>query len=648
VIEKKISPVAAGLELPEKYFDTTSIAETVDFLKNLFPVTTLWDLKSETEVPLIIEFRGFKDKNLAYRKALPVSELSEITIEEVLNDIRDSHLFFGVGSRKEPGGKASVSYINALWLDVDLKGNRTRQEAIDSLQTFNPEPTYIINSGHGVHAYWVLEQPARYEDFITVEKLNLALKDQFNGDPAVCQYGETMRLPGSINFKLKPVPVIILYNSRKKYSLEEIMDSLAAKIPAEKKLPLDYKRESPVQPGSFSPEIIDKTIEKCHFLRHCRDEAQTLDEPSWYMMISNLAALGAKDKIHELSSPYPRYSKKETDKKIDHALEASKPHTCDYISKIFDDCRNCRWRENFKSPSSIAYSISSGRCYSPIYGHSDFHKTMKDLLSSDAELWKKVLEIAGVELDTHTLQEQGSIKFPDLFGSGNPTRTVYSLFHPGIRYTDFSEKSNFQLHCFANDMNYDIIEVFLALKDGGNPKKAKMTPKELSRFYSWIEEEGITTIYGAAFDEWWNRLEPELNRQFELMAEVSNNRFLDDIRKVTEVIRSEARKNYNNGKEWFMCSVRHVGRLAGGLSKFRVNRAMNFLVLAGFLKKGDETRIGVHTTYKYRLDFLTFPEDIYETWETLEENSLANAKDFKRENVVLAFGEKRANEVFKR
>lgn len=649
MIEKKKSPVAAGLELQERNFDTTSIAETVDFLKNLFPVTTLWDLKSETEVPLIIEFRGFKNKNLAYRKALPLSELSDITIGEILYNNRGRNLFFGVGSRNKMGGKDTVSGINALWLDVDLKGNRTKQEVIDSLRMFIPEPTYRIDSGHGIHAYWVLEQPARYEDFITVEKLNLALKDQFNGDPAVCQYGETMRLPGSINYKSKPVPVIILYNSRKKYSLDELIERFSIKLSAEERLLHNYRREEPVQPASFSPEIIDKTIEKCHFLRHCRDEAQTLDEPSWYMMISNLAALGAKDKIHELSSPYPRYSKKETDKKIEHALRASKPHTCDYISQRSDDCKNCRWKGNFKSPSSIAYSISSGRCYSPLYGHSNFHKTMKDLLSSDPELWKKVLEMAGVELDTHKLQENGSIKFPDLFGSGNPSRTVYSLFHPGIRYTDFSEKSNFQLHCFANDMNYDIIEVFLALKDGGNPKKAKMTSKELSRFYSWIEEEGITTIYGAAFDEWWNRLEPELNRQFDLMAQVLNNKFLDEIHKASAVIISEARRNYNNGKEWFMCSVRHlIKKMDTKISLARANRAMNFLVLSGLLKKGEFTRVNGRETYKYSLDFLTLPEDIFKTWKELEKEGIASVNRFTRDNIALIFGEEKAAETFRK
>jgi hypothetical protein len=652
VIEKKKSPAATGPRFPESKFNTTSIAETFEFLKSLFPVDVLWDLQKETKVPLLIEFRALKNNERTRIKAFPVSELSESSVEEILYNNRGRNLIFGVGSRNKVGGKDTVYYINALWLDIDP--NKTeqdvdaKQKVVDSLLTFNPEPTYIIDSGHGTHAYWILKEPIQKKDFEIIEKLNFVLKDEFNGDQGVCHCATMMRLPGSINFKSKPAPVIVLCNSRKKYSLEEIINILAAKIPSEKKLPLDYKREEPVQPGSFSPGIINKTIEKCLFLRYCRDEAITLEEPYWYMMISNLAALGATKKIHELSSPYPKYSKNETERKIEHALKASGPHTCKYISESFDDCKNCRWNGKFKSPSSIAYSISSGRCYTPLFGDSEFHKTEQYLLSSDLELWKKVLEIAGVQLDITRLQEDKSVKLPDIFGSGNPSKIVYSLFHPGTLYTDFSGKSNFQLHCFANKMNYDIIEVFLALKDGGNPRKAKMNSKELSRFYSWIEEEGITTLYGVAFDEWWNRLKPELEKQFDLMARVLNNKFLDEIHKASAVIISEARRNYNNGKEWFMCSVRHlIKKMDTNISLARANRAMNFLVLSGLLKKGEFTRVNGRETYKYSLDFLTLPEDIFKTWKELGKEGIASVNRFTRDNIALIFGEEKAAETFR-
>jgi hypothetical protein len=76
----------------------------------------------------------------------------------------------------------------------------------------------------------------------------------------------------------------------------------------------------------------DVILANCAFCQHCRDNAETLSEPEWYAMISNLArADGGRELIHELSRPYPGYSPVETDKKIEHALRDGEPHTCAYI-----------------------------------------------------------------------------------------------------------------------------------------------------------------------------------------------------------------------------------------------------------------------------------------------------------------------------
>lgn len=76
----------------------------------------------------------------------------------------------------------------------------------------------------------------------------------------------------------------------------------------------------------------DVILANCAFCQHCRDNAETLSEPEWYAMISNLArADGGRELIHELSRPYPRYSPAETERKIEHALRDGEPHTCAYI-----------------------------------------------------------------------------------------------------------------------------------------------------------------------------------------------------------------------------------------------------------------------------------------------------------------------------
>jgi hypothetical protein len=96
----------------------------------------------------------------------------------------------------------------------------------------------------------------------------------------------------------------------------------------------------------------------CPFIVHCKDNAAELPEPLWYAMISNLCRFdGGRDIIHEYSMPYPNYSQSETDKKIDHAIKDTGPHTCQWIR---DNGFDCPWlgKCEVKSPAGLAYIMA--------------------------------------------------------------------------------------------------------------------------------------------------------------------------------------------------------------------------------------------------------------------------------------------------
>ncbi|MCM3746561.1 DUF927 domain-containing protein [Paenibacillus pasadenensis] len=80
----------------------------------------------------------------------------------------------------------------------------------------------------------------------------------------------------------------------------------------------------------------------CAFCRHCKDDAAMLPENEWYAMVTNLAPLDdGPAAVHELSKPYSGYSERETERKIEHALQSDKPHTCQYIqNNVGFDCPN--------------------------------------------------------------------------------------------------------------------------------------------------------------------------------------------------------------------------------------------------------------------------------------------------------------------
>jgi putative DNA primase/helicase len=111
--------------------------------------------------------------------------------------------------------------------------------------------------------------------------------------------------------------------------------------------------EMGVQIGGGTPllsgkknESLGELIEKCAFLKHCKDNAAALPENQWYAMAAILAhQFGGLALIHELSKPYTKddgYSFRETQDKIVHILnDQAGPLTCQYIKTIWDCQSDC-------------------------------------------------------------------------------------------------------------------------------------------------------------------------------------------------------------------------------------------------------------------------------------------------------------------
>lgn len=95
-------------------------------------------------------------------------------------------------------------------------------------------------------------------------------------------------------------------------------------------------------------------VDGCDFLKWMKAEPQNVSEPEWYAGLSVLARLDRGREIsHEYSKGHPSYYDKETDRKIDQALEASGPRTCDNINKHWGRCKTCPHFKKVPSPISI-------------------------------------------------------------------------------------------------------------------------------------------------------------------------------------------------------------------------------------------------------------------------------------------------------
>lgn len=144
-------------------------------------------------------------------------------------------LFFCVGTLR-PGTKRlkeNVSEIAFLHTDIDFKDiEDTGADVERKLKALRLPPSIIVNSGNGIHAYWLLTE-ALSNEFDRVEEALRLLADAVGGDLSVCEIARLMRLPGTHNTKngaMSPVSILTMDGGRR-YEFDDIEEWLGEQSP---------------------------------------------------------------------------------------------------------------------------------------------------------------------------------------------------------------------------------------------------------------------------------------------------------------------------------------------------------------------------------------------------------------------------------
>jgi hypothetical protein len=135
-------------------------------------------------------------------------------------DADQLHVYFGVQPRYRRGGTGEdVAAIRTLYADQDCGWQRSlpeKQNAEDRLfylckEQRIPDPTFVVDSGHGIHSYWILTSPIEPGDERFRQAMS-GLTEELSGDSSVISLSQIMRLPGTTNWKDPdtPVPCLIL------------------------------------------------------------------------------------------------------------------------------------------------------------------------------------------------------------------------------------------------------------------------------------------------------------------------------------------------------------------------------------------------------------------------------------------------------
>lgn len=151
-------------------------------------------------------------------------------------------IYVGVNPRIREGGKEEdVAMARCLFADWDDLMPAQLAERIAQAQL--PEPTMVIHSGHGVHAYWRLAEPMT--DLKLWKAAQQRIIDRAGSDNKIKDPPRVMRLPGFLNLpddrkdETEAVPCTIhSLIAERAYTLEQVVgkdvraDLEAVKVPA--------------------------------------------------------------------------------------------------------------------------------------------------------------------------------------------------------------------------------------------------------------------------------------------------------------------------------------------------------------------------------------------------------------------------------
>jgi hypothetical protein len=314
-----------------------------------------------------------------------IEELSE-TIE---SKKQDSHVFIGIANFDGHSRKKAKT-LKSFFVDLDVgdtKDYSSQEEAVNALGKFIQSqelpPPVVVDSGNGVHAYWMLDTEVSAEEWkIYADKFKqLCLNNGLRIDPAVtADKARILRCPDTFNFKSNPpTPTKIISGSINVYQFEMFKEFLGEEehTPFEEivKTKLTEVSRQMNGLGNFSSKfdiisrksLDEESNEGCAQIRHIIRNRESLSEPLWYAGLSIAQHCVDRDVyIHMLSKDHPGYDPDKTEKKATQTQD--KPQSCAVFNDLNPDiCPECPHFGKITNPLILGKTfVSSPTAVEPI------------------------------------------------------------------------------------------------------------------------------------------------------------------------------------------------------------------------------------------------------------------------------------------
>lgn len=279
-------------------------------------------------------------------------------------------------------------HFRALWMDIDcgptkgvpdekgrVKGYLDQNIGLQEFQRFCaavglPKPI-LVNSGNGIHAYWLLEETITRREWepLSQRLRELCVEHGLIVDSSVFEASRVLRIPGTFNFKDKdnPKPVEVWNEETTRLTYAQIKELLGAPEPQDDSPDFIPRSMSPMMEALMGNKVKRfKTImmksaqgEGCQQLLHCYQNQADIEEPLWRSALSIAAfCVDADSATHKMSDQHPEYDPAQVEEKVKHLRERGGPHHCATFEKYNPGgCAGCVHQGKIKSPIMLGVEI---------------------------------------------------------------------------------------------------------------------------------------------------------------------------------------------------------------------------------------------------------------------------------------------------
>ena len=296
---------------------------------------------------------------------------------QVVNELNDGgqNVFVALSSFRGHSRKTDYAlYCKCFFIDLDVgdsdKKYSSKEEALAALDDFVKQyelpPPVRVDSGGGVHAYWIFDRDVPTEEWkLYAVKFKQMCLDYLKIDSAVtADAARILRCPDTYNYKKDPpTPTKLLdtefveydFNMFKSYLGEvETGGSILDLLP--KGLDEDTKKIARLDNYETTfQDIAEKSLgdEGCAQIKYILTNATTLEEPLWYAGLSIARhCTDWESAIHLMSEDHPEYNYEATIRKANQSF--GKPFSCEKFNELNPGkCDGCPLRGRITNPLAV-------------------------------------------------------------------------------------------------------------------------------------------------------------------------------------------------------------------------------------------------------------------------------------------------------